>query len=149
MHTSLSCVTKRAHIAVPTATSHTTHTARSQSVGLYNGTQSLTEPLYTSRDPISDDTQALTRRAKSCPQNLVSSFPLLSSALTSLSAFTSTRKFSSVLVLHGDLCLILQIFLVSVLPPTGLSPFGQCCGVSVSVSQKKIHVDRLVESCCV
>ena len=64
MQTSLSCVTKRADIAVPTATSHTTHTARSQSVGLHNGTQSLTAPLQTSRDPISDDTQALTRRAK-------------------------------------------------------------------------------------
>ena len=36
-------------------------------------------------------------------KNLVSSFPVLSSALTSLSAFTSSRKFSSVPDLDDDL----------------------------------------------
>ena len=74
-------------------------------IGLHKCTQSLTAPLLTSPDPISYPGVDLLSESR-VHKNLVSSFPLLSSALTSLSAFTSTRKFSSSPVLDDDLWLI-------------------------------------------
>ena len=67
-------------------------------------------------------------------KNLVSSFPVLSSALTSLSAFTSSRKFSSVPVLM-TICCSLTVVLHFRFCPQQVAICGVLWPVSVSDKQ--------------